>query len=115
MSLFEKIKAADKTELLPVEVPEWGVTVYVKQFTVGERDAYETEAYKSSKAGGLMDNPRSRFLVRILCDENGEPIVKPEDFAELARLNSKPMQRLFEIAQKHNRLSDEDVEELGKN
>ena len=33
--LLNKIKAADKKNLLPVEVPEWGLTVYIKQLTVG--------------------------------------------------------------------------------
>src|SRR5210317_504654 len=112
--LLNKIKAADKKNLLPVEVPEWGLTVYIKQLTVGERDSFEAEAFAARKGDGLMDNPRSKFLVRTLCDESGQPLCKPEEFAELAALSSKPMERLFEQAQKHNRLTNDDVEELGK-
>ena len=110
--LLKKIKAADKKNLLPVEVPEWGLTVWIKQLTVGERDSFEAEAFAARKGDGLMDNP---FLVRTLCDESGQPLCKPEEFAELAALSSKPMERLFEVAQKHNRLTDSDVEELAKN
>lgn len=113
--LLKKIKAADKKNLLPVDVPEWGLTVWIKQLTVGERDSYEAEVFKARKGDGLMDNPRSKFLVRTLCDENGEPLCKPEDFADLAALSCKPMERLFEAAGKHNRLTDSDVEELAKN
>jgi len=113
--LLKKIKAADKKNLLPVEVPEWGLTVWIKQLTVGERDSFEAEAFAARKGDGLMDNPRSKFLVRTLCDESGQPLCKPEEFAELAALSSKPMERLFEVAQKHNRLTDSDVEELAKN
>ena len=80
--LFEKIKAADKCQLAPVEVPEWGLTVYIKQLTVGERDAYETEAYNSTRGKGVMDNPRSKFLVRVLCDESGRALVDPKDFMQ---------------------------------
>jgi hypothetical protein len=112
--LLKKIKAADKKNLLPVEVPEWGLTVYIKQLTVGERDSFEAEAFAARKGDGLMDNPRSKFLVRTLCDEQGQLLCKPEEFAELAALSSKPMERLFEEAQKHNRLTNDDVEELGK-
>lgn len=112
--LLKKIKAADKKNLLPVEVPEWGLTVYIKQLTVGERDSFEAEAFAARKGSNLMDNPRSKFLVRTLCDENGKTLCKPEEFAELAELSSKPMERLFEAAQKHNALTDSDVEELGK-
>ena len=113
--LLKKIKAADKKNLLPVEVPEWGLTVYIKQLTVGERDSFEAEAFASRKGDGLMDNPRSKFLVRTLCDEHGQTLCKPEEFKQLAELSSKPMERLFEAAQKHNRLTDSDVEELAKN
>lgn len=112
--LLKRIKAADKKNLLPVEVPEWGLTVYIKQLTVGERDSFEAEAFAARKGDGLMDNPRSKFLVRTLCDEHGQTLCKPEEFAQLAELSSKPMERLFEAAQKHNRLTDADVEELGK-
>jgi len=113
--LLKKIKAADQKNLLPVEVPEWGLTVWIKQLTVGERDSFEAEAFAARKGDGLMDNPRSKFLVRTLCDESGKPLCKPEEFAELAALSSKPMERLFEEAQKHNRLTNDDVEELAKN
>jgi hypothetical protein len=44
-----------------------------------------------------------------------EGALQPEEFAELAALSSKPMERLFEEAQKHNRLTNSDVEELAKN
>ena len=113
--LLNKIKAADKKNLLPVEVPEWRLTVYIKQLTVGERDSFEAEAFAARKGDGLMDNPRSKFLVRTLCDEYGVTLCKPEEFAELAGLSSKPMERLFEKAQDHNSLTDKDVEELAKN
>lgn len=114
--LLNKIKQADKKELLPVEVPEWGLTVWIKQLSVGERDSFDAEAFAARKNGGeLIDNVRSKFLVRTLCDEKGEPLCKPEEFKQLASLSSRPMEMLFEKAQKHNRLSNDDVEELAKN
>jgi len=112
--LLEKIKKADTKDLLPVEVPEWGLTVYLKQLSVGERDSFEAEAY-SCRDKGLMNDIRSKFLVRTLCDENGDVLCRPDQFAQLAELSSKPMERLFDAAQKHNSLSDTDVEELAKN
>jgi hypothetical protein len=112
--LLKKIKAADKPTLTPVEVPEWGLTVYLKQMTVGERDSFEQEMSQRVK-GSQLDNPRSRFLVRVLCDEHGKPLCSVDEFAELASLGSKPMERLFEAAQKTNRMGDDDLEELAKN
>jgi hypothetical protein len=118
MTLFEKIKEADKPKLtpIPIEVPEWGLTVYIKQQTVGDRDAFETEAYNARQKGqALIDNPRSRFLCRVLCDETGKPLVGPGEFEKLAQLSIAPMQRLFDAAQKFNKLTDDDIEDLGKN
>lgn len=112
--LLDKIKKVDDKNLLPVEVPEWdGVTVYIKSLTVGERDSYEAEVYNASKSNKMLDNPRSKFLLRCLCDEDGDPLAT--DFKELAALSSKPMEKLFEIAQKHNKLTDDDIDELSGN
>lgn len=112
--LLDKIKKVDDKNLIPVEVPEWGnLIVHVKQLTVGERDSYESEVYNASKSNKMLDNPRSKFLIKVLCDEDGDPLAT--DFKELAALSSKPMEKLFEIAQKHNRLSDDDIEELSGN
>lgn len=112
--LLTKIKAADRPALKPVEVPEWNLTVYLRQMTVGERDSFEQEMSTRVK-GNQLDNPRSRFLVRVLCDEKGEPLCSVDDFSELSSLGSKPMERLFELAQKVNRIGDDDLEELAKN
>ena len=114
-TLLEKIKQVDNKELKPVEVPEWNLTVYIKQLSVGERDSYEAEVYNATKTNKMMEDPRSKFLARCLCDENGRPLVKPNEYKELAGLSSKPMERLFEECQRHNKLTDADVEELTKN
>tara|TARA_B100001741_G_scaffold312063_1_gene314510 strand:- start:321 stop:677 length:357 start_codon:yes stop_codon:yes gene_type:complete len=115
-NLLQRIKNADKPDLLPVEVPEWdGITVYVKQLTVGERDLFEKAAFQANKEGeGIVDNTRSRFLALVLCDKDGHNLVEPENFKELSGLSSRPMERLFDVASKHNYLSDTDMEELAK-
>lgn len=111
--LLEQIKLNDKPDMISADVPEWGgVKVYIKQLTVGERDSFEVEAIQS-KGSGLMSDIRSKFLVRVLCDETGQPVAS--DYKELRTLSSKPCERLFELAQKHNKLTDDDVEDLAKN
>ena len=111
--LLKEIKKADsKRELQEVQVPEWGVTVWLKQLTVGERDSFEAEAY-AMKENGLIKDIRSKFLARCLCDKDGKPLCK--NYQELTTLSSQPMERLFDIAQNYNKLTNEDVEELAKN
>ena len=46
MNLRESIIAANDLKRESVEVPEWGVTVYVRTMTGEERDQYEEETYK---------------------------------------------------------------------
>jgi len=114
--LLNKIKAADKKNLLPVEVPEWGLTVYIRNMTVGERDSFDKEMFSASKKGeALIDDFRTKILVRTLCDESGQPLCKPDEFHQLASLSAKPMEKLFEQSQKHNGIGKEDIEELAGN
>ena len=115
MALLDDIILADKKPLKAVEVPDWGLTVYIKQLTVGERDSYESEIFNASKErkGALMDDPRSKFLFRTLCDSEGKPLCK--EYSQLKSLSSRPMELLFQEAQKVNRLTDEDIEELSGN
>lgn len=114
--LLDRIKAADNKTPFSVDVKEWGVTVYIKQMTVGERDAFELAVQKSKKNGIVeLDNIRSRFLAMTLCDSAGQLLCKPDEFAQLATLSASPMERLFDIASKQNGLSKDDVETLAGN
>lgn len=114
--LLKKIKAADKKNLLPVEVPEWELTVYIKNMTVGERDSFDREIFTAKKKGDdLIADFRSKILARTLCDESGKPLCEASEFEQLTGLSAKPMEMLFEQAQKHNGIAKDDVEELAKN
>ncbi len=63
-----------------------------------------------------MEDFRTKFLARCLCDENGQLLfTTAEDFAKLAKKSAKVMSRLWQKAMDHNVLSDSDVEELAKN
>jgi hypothetical protein len=109
----EQILAADDLGLLEVQVPEWAGSVYIRVMSVGERDSYENE-WMANKTKGL-DNFRTRFLQKVLCDSKGELMFSPEDIPSLAKKSVKVMGPLWEAAMKHNKLTDADVEELAKN
>ena len=108
-----QILAADDLGLLEVNVPEWGGCVFIRVMSVGERDSYEND-WMVNKAKGV-DNFRSKFLQRVLCDERGELLFTPEELPTLAKKSAAVMGRLWEAAMRHNKLSDADVEELAKN
>jgi len=104
------ILAAQDTKLSdPVEVPEWGGEVYIKTLCGTERDLFE-EAYAENK----MKQFRSRFLVLTLSDEKGERLFDDNDIEELGKKSSVVINRLFEVAWKHNALSNEAVDDLGE-
>jgi hypothetical protein len=109
----EQILAADDMGLLEVEVPEWGGSVFVRVMTVGERDSYENE-WMINKSKGV-DNFRSKFLQRVLCDEKGELMFTPSEVDWIAKKSARAITRLWEAAMKHNALASEDVEDLAKN
>ena len=109
----EQILAADDMGLLEVQVPEWGGSVFVRVMTVGERDSYEND-WMVNKSNGV-DNFRTKFLQRVLCDDKGELLFQPDEIQTLAKKSARVMVRVWEAAMQHNALSDGDVEELAKN
>lgn len=109
----EQILAADDMGLLEVQVPEWGGSVFVRVMTVGERDSYENDWMVNKSKG--VENFRSKFLQRVLCDEKGELLFKASEIELLAKKSARVTIRVWEAAMKHNALSDDDVEELAKN
>jgi hypothetical protein len=109
----DQILAADDMGLLgPIKVPEWGGEVYVRVMSVGERDSYERMWIGRKDTG--IDNFRSEYLARCLCDENGNLIFSRASVAKLASKSGAVVSRLFDEALKHNNMTEADVEELGK-
>lgn len=115
----EQILAANDSQLLRVDVPEWpdaegkpGV-VCIRVMSVGERDAYENQWARAKETG--LDDFRSRFLVRCLVDEAGQRLFDNGDISKLASKSARVVDRLWKAAMKHNSLSDESVEEEAKN
>lgn len=108
----EQILAADDLGLKQVAVKEWGGDVYVRVMSVGERDAYERMWIGKKETG--VENFRTEYLARVLCDEKGELLFSREQVAGLAKKSGAVMGRLFDEAIKHNNMSEGDIEQLGK-
>ena len=108
----EQILAADDLGLLEVKVKEWKGSVFIRVMSVGERDAYERMWIGKKETG--IENFRTEYLQRVLCDETGKLLFTREQIEQLGKKSAAVMSRLFERAMKHNAMSEEDVEELGK-
>ena len=113
MGLREQIKAASVRKPLKVHVKEWNLDVFVRVMSVGERDAWEL-AWIDIRNKGLASFPNFRafYLVRTLCDEHGVRIWKDDELGEVSELDGAVMGELFDVAQKHNKITEADVVEL---
>ena len=108
----DQIIAADDMGLKKVHVKEWGGDVFIRVMSVGERDEYERMWIGKKETG--VENFRTQYLARVLCDEKGTLLFTREQVAALANKSGAVMGRLFDVAMKHNSMTEEDVQELGK-
>jgi len=110
MGLSEDILAADQTQSLKVNVPEWKCDVWIRTLPLGDLQSWELDCLRSKGEG--VDEYRTRYLSKCLVDADGKPLFSND---QLKRLSGKVGARLFKIAQRHNDLDEKEIEGLGKN
>jgi len=114
----EKLLTREKLEVTKVDLGK-GEFVYVRQMTGRERDTFEQSIISFDKAGEVERNTedfRAKLAVCTVCDANGDLLLKPEDVAVLSQsMSAARLEKIVEIAQKINKISAEDKEELTKN
>lgn len=113
----DAILSAKDCELQPVEVPEWGGTVYIQPLSGSERAEWESYVVSMTHKGKPMPgaNLREVVLVKAIRDENGERMFTDEDIPALARKHGGVIDRLFDIASKSSGLDQKDIEVAEKN
>lgn len=110
MSLRDRfIAAAAPRKPLRVQVEGAGCEVFVRVLTVGEREAWELACINAPN-GKLPSDFRSRYLALSLCDQDGKRMFS--DASEVAALDGGIVGNLFEVAFKHNKMSEADLKEL---
>lgn len=107
------ILAVSDLEIVPVEVPEWGGTVYLKGMSGTDRDRVEMEASRIVK--GAAGNFRALVVAKCLCDSKGVRMFADADIGALGEKSGKVLDRLFDTARKLSGMTPEDVETLEKN
>ena len=109
----DQILQADDLPVLQVPCPEWGGDVFVRTLDATERE--NIAAKYGNEDGKIGENFLGRFCAIVICDEQGRRIFNDEDAAALGKKNPEVLMRIMEAAQRHNKMSDEAVEELAKN
>ena len=100
-----------------VEVPEWGGKVKVRMMTGTERDSFEQSIMKTEGKEIVRDmaNMRAKLLVRTICNEDGSRIFTDKDINVIGGKSAAALEKVFEVAQRLNKLSASDAESLEKN
>lgn len=101
----------------PIEIPEWNGSVHVKMMTGAERDKLEatTVSRKAKTVEINMSNFRARVVAATVCNSKGDLLFSDDDVKALGSKGAAPIDRVYEVAAKLNRITKQDAEELTKN
>jgi hypothetical protein len=101
---------------------EDGNFIYVRQMTGTERDTFEHSIMEVKRENNNIrieqktEYFRSKLAVVTICDEKGELLLKPDDYKTLSdSISAKDLESIVNAAQKLNKISPEDKEEIVKN
>ena len=119
----ETLLKKEELEVKEVDLGK-GETVHVRQMTGRERDTFEQSLIKKTKnaAGHVTgfeqatDDFRAKLAVCTVCDKDGVLLLKPTDYPVLSQnMSAARLEKIVNVAQKLNAISEEDKEELVKN
>jgi len=111
------VRAIDDQVIERLFVPEWKGCVYVRNLSGRERDAFEDASITGRGKDRRLNlrNIRARLVVMATCNADGKALFQEKDIGWLGEKNAAPLDRIFDVAQRLSRISDDDVEELAKN
>lgn len=123
MAILKREDLLKKEELKTVKVDLGkGDFVYVRQMTGRERDRFEQSLLKQvNKKGQIvyeqsLEDFRAKLAVNTICDSEGNNLLNPEDYGTLSQhMSAARLERIVEVAQELNKITDKDKENLVKN
>jgi len=99
-----------------------GESVYVRQMTGRERDQFEQSMLKKVNNKGVteyeasMKDFRAKLAVNTCCDAKGKNIFEPTDYDQLSQnMSAARLERIVNVAQELNKISEKDKEDIVKN
>lgn len=111
-TLAEQIIGANDIELKEIEVPEWGVTVWIRKLS----HAQGLDVLASISGDDAdVNNVMLTMLLFALCDEAGTRLFSEEQREGLGSKSNHVIKRLFTEAQEFNALGTDAEEEIAGN
>jgi hypothetical protein len=113
----DQILAAKQLPRETVSIPEWGGDVIVSVMSGTDRDAFEIAQYLESKngPGEASRNGRARLCAFCVVDESGKKLFSESDLQQLGELNWQALERIMKVAQRLNKLTEDDMEQIKGN
>lgn len=114
----DQILTAQDISREEVRVPEWwDGTVLVQGLNGEERDALEGSMIKGKGKNAEVNlaNLRAKLVARSIVDEEGNRLFSDNDIPALAKKSAAALDRVYTVAQRLSRITQEDVDELTKN
>lgn len=106
MSLRDEILAASDLQREKVDIPEWGMALYVRVMSGTDIDAYRKLVADGSKGSVAA----ARLVAMCAVDEAGNQVFALDDSAALSQKSWLALNRLAEVAARINMLTDKSVE-----
>lgn len=120
MARLSKAAILDAVDLKTeeVDVPEWGGSVVVREFTAADRDAFFAASIRIKPDGTrepVLDGMNVKLVAACLIDEAGDLMFTSADIEALARKSATALERVALVASRLNKLASSDVEDVAKN
>jgi hypothetical protein len=110
----EDILAASEIPSEEVDVPEWGGKVKVRALLAGEYDKYQQKLFvmNGDKVEQKFDEVTTALLCYAIVGGDNKPLFTQK---ELKELPSRPLRKLYTVAQRLNGETIEAKDEIEKN
>lgn len=96
--------------------------VYVRAMTAHEKNTWEMSQLQKTGTGKttsydvLLDDYRAKLAVVCVCDEKGDLLFKPKDYLALSEnISAAKLEKIVNVAQRLNAITEEDRDVLVKN
>jgi len=113
----DQILTQDDLKKEELFIPEWSGKVLVSEISGDARDELEqfmaNESQKSKE--GQYAHIRAALVAATLVDEKGNRLFTLQDAMEIGRKNGQALDRIFDVANKLNKIYGAEREDLEKN
>lgn len=114
----DKILKCEDRKYEDVVIPEWGDTVRVAEMGAHERDEFEQflaiQNQIAKKDKGRYPRVRAALAAATMVDEKFNTIFTMADVDELGRKSGTALDRIFDVANRLNKIFGDEKEEVKK-